>query len=74
MPQGITVSPGTTVTWTNRDPTSHTVTSSSTPPGQALNSGFLAQGGTFSFTFTVPGSYEYHCDPHPFMTGTVTVK
>lgn len=74
VPPGITVSSGTTVTWTNRDPTSHTVTSSSAPPGQAFDSGFLAQGGSFSLTFTVPGTYQYFCQPHPFMTGTVTVR
>jgi plastocyanin len=37
-----------------------------------LNSG-LQFGGTFSVTFSTPGSYEYVCLIHPDMKGTVTV-
>jgi plastocyanin len=33
----------------------------------------LAPGATFSFTFTNPGTYNYLCTIHTFMTGTVTV-
>jgi plastocyanin len=34
----------------------------------------LGAGGSWSYTFTTPGTYTYHCSPHPFMKGTVVVK
>jgi plastocyanin len=60
---------GTTVTWTNNDATAHTVTSDD----GAFDSGGLDQGQTFSFTFTTPGEFAYHCDFHPGMQATVIV-
>ena len=59
-----------TVVWTNNDESPHTVTSDT----GAFGSGNLAPGQTYSFTFTTPGVYQYHCTYHPWMTGTVTVK
>ncbi len=64
-----------TVTWTNDDSSSHTVTSMSVPAGaQSFASGNMAAGATFSTTFTVPGTYTYHCDYHGWMTATIIVK
>jgi plastocyanin len=64
-----------TVTWTNDDATIHTVTSFSVPAGaRSFNSGTLAPGATFTFVFTVPGTYRYGCEIHPWMQGTVIVK
>ncbi|MCP8315647.1 MAG: hypothetical protein H3Z51_02130, partial [archaeon] len=37
-------------------------------------SGPLYQGQSFSYTFTEPGVYVYHCDPHPYMVGTIIVQ
>ena len=63
-----------TVTWTNNDTVHHTVTATSTPSGAAaFNSGDMAAGATFTYTFTVPGTYQYDCLYHPWMTGTITV-
>ena len=59
-----------TVTWTNNDDTIHTVTAN----GGAFDSGYLDPGATFTFTFTSPGVYEYHCQLHPWMIGYVVVK
>ncbi len=74
QPQEITVPAGTTVTWTNQDDVSHTVTSGPRDaPTNLFDSGDIAPGGTFSFTFTDPGTYEYHCSVHPGMDGTVIV-
>lgn len=63
-----------TVTWTNNDVSVHTVTSTAVPPGAApFDSGYLSTGDTFTYTFAVPGTYEYHCQLHPWMTGFITV-
>jgi plastocyanin len=69
-PADLTVSVGDTVTWTNDDDFAHTVTSSD----DLFDSGDLAGGQTFEFTFTEPGRYPYVCNIHPNMTATVTVE
>ncbi|MBV8430967.1 MAG: hypothetical protein JO244_07395, partial [Solirubrobacterales bacterium] len=33
-----------------------------------------APGWTGSCTFSTPGTYTFHCDLHPFMTGTIVVE
>lgn len=70
-PAALTVRAGAKVTWRNEDTDAHTVTSQGS--GGPLNSPALNTGGTFSFTFTTPGTYHYLCSIHPFMTATVTV-
>jgi plastocyanin len=37
-------------------------------------SSMLMQNQSFSHTFDAAGTYKYHCKPHPFMQGTVTVS
>jgi len=69
-PQSITVSPGTKVTWTNRDDIPHTVVSTE----GVFKSKVMDTDESFSFTFDKPGSYPYFCSVHPKMTGTVVVK
>jgi plastocyanin len=66
----LNVAAGTTVTWTNSDAVAHTSTSDTT----GWNSGTVAPGGQFSFTFQTPGRYAYHCTIHPGMIGTVVVQ
>jgi plastocyanin len=66
-PDEITVPAGTTICWTNTGQIPHTVTSG------LFDSGDLAPGDTFAYTFTDPGTYAYSCTSHPFMTATVTV-
>ncbi|MDP2948605.1 MAG: cupredoxin family copper-binding protein [Chloroflexota bacterium] len=68
-PATLRVAVGTTVTWTNRDGVAHTVTGRSGDWG----SGLLAQGQQFSYTFTQPGTYEYFCEPHPWMQARIVV-
>jgi plastocyanin len=69
-PNTITVSAGETVTWTNKDNVSHTVTSNTL----LFNSGSLGNGNTFSFNFPSAGTYDYHCSIHAGMTGRVIVQ
>jgi plastocyanin len=68
----ITVSPGATVTVTNRDSADHTVTADQ---GQAFDAVAKALGGTATFTApSQPGTYAFHCTYHPNMHGTLIVK
>jgi len=69
-PDQLNVAVGTTVTWTNTDAISHTSTSNAT----GWDSGILAPGGQFSFTFQSAGTFPYHCAIHPGMVGTVVVN
>jgi plastocyanin len=69
-PPTLTIKEGTTVSWTNTDSAIHTVTSDT----GVFDSGDMAKGATFSYTFTTAGTYVYHCLPHHAkMEGTIIV-
>ena len=69
-PKEVAIKKGTTVTWTNQDSAVHTVTSDM----PLFDSGDLAQGKSFSYTFSTAGTFAYHCIPHQAkMTGTIVV-
>ena len=70
VPAQITVKPGTTVTWTNVDQETHTVTATDS----AYTSAGLDARETFTHRFTAAGTYTYYCKLHPHMTATVVVK
>ncbi len=70
-PAALTIAAGTTVRWTNHDPSPHTITSDD---GTSFSSGTLSQGAAFEHTFGVPGTYAYHCSIHPGMQGTIIVQ
>ena len=70
-PQTVTINVGDTVVWTNKDSVSHTVTSDS---GAELGSNSLSKSGTYSHTFTMAGTYKYHCAIHTSMKGTIIVQ
>ncbi len=76
IPSTLQVAAGTTVTWKNRDAVDHQIindASSQVGQGALFMSNPLPQGATYSFTFTTPGSYPYHCNIHPSMKGTIVV-
>ncbi len=76
-PVALTVDAGATVLWVNKDPISHTVTSGIPGnPDHVFNSGTIAAGDSFRFTFTSSRTtYHYFCEVHPAqMQGTVTVR
>ena len=70
IPSEITVVPGTTVTWVNKEDMPHTVVH--------VNKGFrsktLVKDAQYSFTFTAAGDYDYLCSIHPNMKGKVIVR
>lgn len=74
QPAQLQVAAGTTVTWTNQDSVPHTVTAGTRDnPSGLFDSGNVDPGGTFTFTFADPGTYDYFCSIHANMDGTVTV-
>jgi plastocyanin len=69
-PANITVSVGTKITWNNNDNITHTVTADD----NSFDSGNISGGSSYSRTFSVAGTYSYHCTIHPNMTGKVMVQ
>jgi len=69
-PDTLNISVGTTVTWTNNDSTTHTVTADD----GSFDSGNLDSGKSFTFTFKKAGTFTYHCSIHPNMKATIVVK
>lgn len=65
-----TGSVGDTVQVTNSDSVGHTWTAAE----GAFHSGVLSSGDTFTFIFDQPGDYDYFCQIHPEMTGTITIE
>lgn len=68
-PSTVNIAVGEKVTWNNEDSVTHDVT---------INNGLfdvdIEAGKSFTYIFNQTGTYEYHCDIHPSMTGTVNVK
>ena len=60
---------GTTVEWVNEDGVAHSLVAED----GSFQSPDVDAGGTFSFTFTEPGTYAYICSIHPSMHGTIVV-
>jgi plastocyanin len=69
-PLRIEVAAGATVVWTNADAMVHTVTSDD----GRWSSGAIEPGATWRRRFDRPGTYNFHCTPHPFMKGVVVVR
>ncbi|PZS17029.1 MAG: hypothetical protein DLM57_09260 [Pseudonocardiales bacterium] len=69
-PAKLTVTKGTKVTWKFEDSATHSVVAGD----NSFKSKDLKIGGTYSFTFNTPGTYQYICGIHNYMTATVTVK
>ncbi len=73
-PANVTISPGTTVRWTNVTDNLHTIT----PDGHTewVPAVLTQAGQTFEHTFLTPGSYPYYSQPDADlgMAGNVTVE
>jgi len=68
-PAEIRVAPGQTVTWTNNDGAPHGVAYKDGAKGTDV----LLPGASFTRTYEKPGTYDYFCAVHPYMTGKVIV-
>jgi plastocyanin len=71
-PSTVTINVGDIVKWTNLDSVDHSATEDSTAP--LFDSGLLSNGQTYMLTGLGVGTYNYHCTPHPSMTGTIIVQ
>jgi plastocyanin len=69
-PADITIAPGQTITWTNKDGAPHGLEYQDGAQGTDL----LLPGASFSRHFERPGSYGYVCPIHPYMSGHVVVR
>jgi plastocyanin len=69
VPATVTIQAGGKVTWINRDSEEHTATLDD----DSFDTGDLAEGKLGSQSFKKAGSFPYHCEIHPEMTGTVEV-
>ncbi len=71
-PMSMTVKPGATISVTNKDSATHTLTASG--PG-GFNTGNISHNQTKTFTApTKPGTYQYICNIHQYMMGTIKVS
>ncbi len=78
LPSYLTIQPGDTVHFVNEQDNIHEVMFVSVPKG--VNEMIMSplqekKGDTFSHTFTIPGTYQFHCHPHEAlgMQGTLIV-
>ena len=66
------------VIWQNNDDTAHTVTPdvpySDAYSGEFGSPGVIKPGETYEFLFTQTQEIPYHCQPHPWMTGKITIE
>lgn len=66
------------VIWTNSDETGHTVTPdhrfADSYSGDFGSIGIILPGETYEFVFTEPAEVHYHCTPHPWMKGSITIE
>jgi plastocyanin len=69
-PGEITIAVGDSVTWTNDDGAPHGLEYHDGEKGTDL----LLPGAGFSRRFDKPGTYDYNCSVHPYMTGRVIVR
>jgi plastocyanin len=70
IPNKLTVNVGTIVTIKNHDAIIHTATATD---NHSFDTGLLQSGQQKQITFSKPGTYNYFCQVHPFMRGTIVV-
>lgn len=70
-PRTIDIAVGGSVTWINDDVASHDL--KFVAPNK-LHSGTIKPAATWTQTFTSAGTYDYYCDFHNSMKGSVVVR
>lgn len=70
QPARLEIPAGTTIVWTNHGQVTHTVSAED----GSFDSGNIEPGERRGITFSHPGTFPFHCTPHPFMKGVIVVK
>ncbi|MFN0074083.1 MAG: cupredoxin family copper-binding protein [Chloroflexota bacterium] len=70
LPDPVRVPVGSSIQWVNLDFENHTVTAID----RSWTSAVLTLNGTFTRTFNQLGTFDYFCEPHPQMVGTIIVE
>ncbi|HXM06238.1 MAG TPA: cupredoxin family copper-binding protein [Candidatus Acidoferrum sp.] len=69
IPQNITIHAGDKITFVNDDDEAHTVSATN----KTFDSGGLDTNQKWQYVFKTSGKFNYFCEMHPYMKGTVTV-
>jgi plastocyanin len=69
-PGRLEIAAGTTIVWTNNGQVMHTVSAED----GSFDSGPIEPGKRRGLTFARPGTFPFHCTPHPFMRGVIEVR
>jgi len=69
-PPEITIETGQALTFTNAGRIAHTATAKE----GGFDTGLLEGGQSATIQFDDPGTFQYFCQPHPWMTGTIIVE
>jgi len=70
QPAVLTVAPGDTVVWVNKDLVAHTATA----PDGTFDSKLIAPDKSWKLTVRTPGNFVYTCTYHPAMKATLKVE
>ena len=70
-PGVISINRGDTIIWTNNDSVPHQIKGDNL---SNLGGQVMSNGQTYSYTFNDTGTFAYHCNIHPSMTGSIIVK
>jgi plastocyanin len=73
-PPSVTIDPGDTVTFGNAGGTHNFEFADQAVPAAPTDSGDPVWDTPLTRTFSAPGTYEFHCGLHGFMTGRVVVR
>lgn len=71
QPDTLTIHVGDTVEWKNIDIVPHTATAMDK---KSFDSGLIATGNSWRFTFTRTGTYNYECTLHPNMKAKLVIQ
>jgi plastocyanin len=73
-PASVSIAKGQSVTWTNSDGTTHTVSSGVAPTKDGKFDREVANAASVTITFDAAGTFTYFCNIHQAMKGTVVVN